>query len=71
MCVVSKMYMYLPVPSPSQKTVCDSVVKTGRCVIAHEAPLSGGFAGEYRSVVEGRAFYYCNVCQLSLRNRLI
>lgn len=28
------------------KTILDSVKKTGRCVIAHEAPLTGGFGGE-------------------------
>ena len=27
-------------------TIIDSVKKTGRCVIAHEAPVTGGFGGE-------------------------
>ncbi len=27
-------------------TIIDSVSRTGRCVIAHEAPLTGGFGGE-------------------------
>ena len=30
-------------------TIRDSVRKTGRCMITHEAPLTGGFAGEIAS----------------------
>jgi pyruvate dehydrogenase E1 component beta subunit len=35
-------------------TIVASVRKTGRCVIVHEAPLTGGFGGEIAArVVEG------------------
>ncbi|XP_023389215.1 2-oxoisovalerate dehydrogenase subunit beta, mitochondrial isoform X3 [Pteropus vampyrus] len=33
-------------------TVCKSVVKTGRLLISHEAPLTGGFASEISSTVQ-------------------
>lgn len=29
-----------------EQTVYDSVKKTGRCLVTHEAPLTGGFGGE-------------------------
>jgi len=32
--------------------VLQSVVKTGRLLIAHEAPLTGGFAAEIASTVQ-------------------
>ncbi|CAO3681420.1 unnamed protein product [Umbelopsis ramanniana] len=37
-------------------TVCESVNKTGRLVIAHEAPKTGGFAAEIASAVMERSF---------------
>ena len=37
-------------------TVCQSVVKTGRLVVSHEAPLTGGFAGEISSTVQEECF---------------
>lgn len=37
-------------------TVCESVNKTGRLVIAHEAPKTGGFAAEITSAVMERSF---------------
>nr|XP_019946674.1 PREDICTED: 2-oxoisovalerate dehydrogenase subunit beta, mitochondrial [Paralichthys olivaceus] len=33
-------------------TVCKSVVKTGRLLISHEAPVTGGFAAEISSTVQ-------------------
>lgn len=39
-------------------TITTSVQKTGRCVIAHEAPLTGGFAGEIASQIMERCFLY-------------
>ncbi|XP_057345358.1 2-oxoisovalerate dehydrogenase subunit beta, mitochondrial isoform X2 [Manis pentadactyla] len=33
-------------------TVCKSVIKTGRLLISHEAPLTGGFASEISSTVQ-------------------
>ncbi|MHB0777242.1 alpha-ketoacid dehydrogenase subunit beta [Halomonas sp. WWR20] len=39
-------------------TVCDSVLKTGRLVISHEAPLTGGFAAEIAATVQERCFLY-------------
>lgn len=37
------------------ETIIASVEKTGRCVIAHEAPLTGGFGGEIAARVAERA----------------
>lgn len=39
-------------------TVVDSVLKTGRLVVTHEAPLTGGFAGEIAATVQERCFLY-------------
>ncbi|KAJ8290891.1 hypothetical protein GJAV_G00018890 [Gymnothorax javanicus] len=37
-------------------TVCKSVAKTGRLLISHEAPVTGGFAGEISSTVQEECF---------------
>uniref|UniRef100_A0A8C4RPD4 2-oxoisovalerate dehydrogenase subunit beta, mitochondrial n=1 Tax=Erpetoichthys calabaricus TaxID=27687 RepID=A0A8C4RPD4_ERPCA len=37
-------------------TVCKSVVKTGRLLISHEAPVTGGFAAEISSTVQEECF---------------
>ncbi|XP_061529821.1 2-oxoisovalerate dehydrogenase subunit beta, mitochondrial isoform X2 [Phycodurus eques] len=34
------------------ETVCKSVVKTGRLLISHEAPITGGFAAEISSTIQ-------------------
>lgn len=39
-------------------TIAESVVKTGRLVINHEAPLTGGFAGEIAATIQQRCFLY-------------
>ena len=39
-------------------TIIESVKKTGRCVIAHEATRTGGFGGEIAALVQERAFYH-------------
>lgn len=38
------------------ETVCESVNKTGRLVIAHEAPLTSGFGAEIAATVQERCF---------------
>ncbi|KAI8895239.1 thiamine diphosphate-binding protein [Globomyces pollinis-pini] len=38
------------------ETVCKSVNKTGRLLIAHEAPQTGGFAGEIAATVQDKCF---------------
>ncbi|MGR7920464.1 alpha-ketoacid dehydrogenase subunit beta [Zobellella denitrificans] len=38
--------------------VAESVLKTGRLVINHEAPLTGGFAGEIAASIQQRCFLY-------------
>jgi 2-oxoisovalerate dehydrogenase E1 component beta subunit len=38
--------------------ILDSVKKTGRLVIVHEAPRTGGLGGELVSLVSERAFYH-------------
>ncbi|MCP8688551.1 alpha-ketoacid dehydrogenase subunit beta [Marinobacterium sedimentorum] len=39
-------------------TVAASVMKTGRLLISHEAPLTGGFAGEIAATIQERCFLY-------------
>lgn len=39
-------------------TVTQSVQKTGRLLISHEAPLSGGFAGEIAAKIQETCFLY-------------
>ncbi|TLF47465.1 alpha-ketoacid dehydrogenase subunit beta [Halomonas urmiana] len=41
-----------------QETVAESVLKTGRLVITHEAPRTGGFAGEIAAAIQERCFLY-------------
>ncbi|XP_055759224.1 2-oxoisovalerate dehydrogenase subunit beta, mitochondrial-like isoform X3 [Salvelinus fontinalis] len=38
------------------ETVCKSVAKTGRLLISHEAPITGGFAAEISSTVQEECF---------------
>jgi len=40
------------------ETVAKSVMKTGRLVINHEAPLTGGFAGEIAATIQQRCFLH-------------
>jgi len=37
-------------------TICESVRKTNRAVVVHEAPLFGGFGGEIASAITEQAF---------------
>jgi 2-oxoisovalerate dehydrogenase E1 component beta subunit len=39
-------------------TIVESVKKTGRCVIFHEASRFGGFGGELSAIVQERCFYH-------------
>ena len=39
-----------------RETVANSVRKTGRLVISHEAPLTGGFAGEIAATIQQHCF---------------
>jgi len=39
-----------------EKTLIDSVLKTGRFVIAHEAPITGGFGAEIASTIQENCF---------------
>jgi pyruvate dehydrogenase E1 component beta subunit len=41
-----------------RQAVIESVTKTGRCVIVHEAPKTGGFAGELISTINDEALMY-------------
>jgi pyruvate/2-oxoglutarate/acetoin dehydrogenase E1 component len=38
-------------------TICTSVSKTGRAVIVHEAPRTGGFAGEITALIQEHCLY--------------
>jgi pyruvate/2-oxoglutarate/acetoin dehydrogenase E1 component len=40
-----------------QETIVQSVTKTGRLLIVHEAPLTGGFGGELAAVIAGSAAF--------------
>jgi 2-oxoisovalerate dehydrogenase E1 component beta subunit len=40
-----------------QETVVNSVSKTGKCVVSHEAPLTGGFGAEVASTVAAECFW--------------
>ncbi len=40
-----------------RKTIVESVKKTGRVVIVHEAPTFGGFGGEIAATIADEAFY--------------
>jgi len=39
------------------ETVVSAVARTGRCVVVHEAPLSGGFGAEIAATLASEAFY--------------
>jgi pyruvate dehydrogenase E1 component beta subunit len=41
-----------------RETVVESVKKTGRCVVVHEAPKTGGFAGELIATINDEALMY-------------
>src|SRR6185436_16833439 len=40
------------------ETIEESVRKTGRCLVAHEAPRTSGFGGELVALVQERCFYH-------------
>jgi 2-oxoisovalerate dehydrogenase E1 component beta subunit len=39
-------------------TIEESVKKTGRCVVVHEATRTGGFGGELSALIQERCFYH-------------
>lgn len=39
-----------------EELVCKSVSKTGRCIVAHEAPKTSGFGAEIASTIQERCF---------------
>lgn len=41
-----------------EETIINSVKKTGRCVVSHEAPKTGGFGGEIAALVMEKCFYF-------------
>jgi len=41
-----------------KETVCNSVKKTGRCLIAHEAPLTNGFGAELAATIQEECFLH-------------
>ena len=53
--------------------IVESVRKTGRCVIVHEATLTGGFGAELAALVQEHCFYslYARFCVLRAGTRRI
>jgi len=41
-----------------RETVTESIKKTGRCVIVHEAPKTSGFGAEMVASIQERCFYH-------------
>lgn len=41
-----------------EETVLNSVKKTGRCIITHEAPTSGGFGAELAAKIQEKCFLH-------------
>lgn len=39
-------------------TIAESVAKTGRCVVSHEAPKTGGFGAEIAALIMEKCFYH-------------
>lgn len=51
-----------------RKTVFDSVKKTGKCIIVHEAPITSGFGAELSASIQENCFEFLEspikrVCQ--------
>lgn len=40
------------------ETVANSVMKTGRLIVSHEAPITGGFAGEIAATIQQECFLH-------------
>lgn len=40
-----------------QETVCESVTRTGRLLVSHEAPITSGFGAEIVSTVQSKCFW--------------
>ena len=47
-----------PLENSIVETIVSSVSKTGKCIIIHEAPFTGGYGGEISSLVQERCFYH-------------
>lgn len=41
-----------------QETVINSIKKTGKCIVTHEAPITCGFGAELAAKVQEKAFDY-------------
>lgn len=41
-----------------QETVIESIKKTGRCIVTHEAPITCGYGAELSAKIQERAFDY-------------
>lgn len=41
-----------------QETVINSVKKTRRCIVTHEAPITNGFGSEVTSTIQEKAFLH-------------
>jgi 2-oxoisovalerate dehydrogenase E1 component beta subunit len=41
-----------------EETVINSIKKTGRCIVTHEAPLTCGFGAEITSKIQEKAFLH-------------
>lgn len=50
--------------------VCSSVSKTGRLLVSHEAPVTGGFGAELAAEVTKRCFLHMEAPPARVRERL-
>jgi 2-oxoisovalerate dehydrogenase E1 component beta subunit len=41
-----------------EETVLNSVKKTGKCIVTHEAPISGGFGAELAAKIQEKCFLH-------------
>ena len=54
-CEIIDLRTLLPL---DKETVVNSIKKTGKCIVTHEAPVTCGYGAEISSTIQERAFDY-------------